>query len=65
MTGREFVAVDQFTVADILMTHVIGVEAHAELLGRYPHVKAYVERCRARPAWHRVIEAYCERVEAA
>jgi glutathione S-transferase len=65
LTGREFVAVDQFTVADILMAHVIGVEAHAKLVERYPHVHAYVERCKARPAWQRVIAAYCERVEAA
>jgi glutathione S-transferase len=64
LTGREFVAVDQFTVADILMTHVIGVEAHAALVAQYEHVHAYVERCRARPAWHRVIDAYCDRVVA-
>ena len=65
LTGREWIATDQFTVADILMTHVIGIEAHAELLARYEHVKAYTDRCKARPAWQRVIAAYCERVEAA
>lgn len=65
LTGREFVAVDQFTIADILMTHVVGVEATPELLAPYDHVRAYVERCRARPAWHRAVEAYCARVAAA
>jgi glutathione S-transferase len=65
LSGREFVAVDTFTIADILMTHVIGVEAEAELLAPYAHVRAYLDRCRARPAWHRALDAYCARVEAA
>ncbi|MEO8553711.1 MAG: glutathione S-transferase family protein, partial [Kofleriaceae bacterium] len=65
LASREFVAVDQFTIADILMTHVIGVEAEAELLAPYAHVRAYLDRCHARPAWHRAHDAYCARVEAA
>lgn len=65
MKDREWVATGEFTVADILMAHVIGVEAHAKLLAPYEHVQAYVERCRARPAWKRVIDAYCDRVAAA
>lgn len=65
LSGREFVAVDTFTIADILMTHVVGVEAEAKLLAPYTHVRAYLDRCRARPAWHRVLDAYCARVEAA
>jgi glutathione S-transferase len=65
LTGREWIAIDEFTVADILMTHVIGIDAHAAMVAKYEHVKAYVDRCKARPAWHRVIESYCERVEAA
>lgn len=65
LSGREFVAVDRFTIADILMTHVIGVEAEAELLAPYARVRAYIDRCRARPAWHRALDAYCARVQAA
>jgi glutathione S-transferase len=65
LSGREFVAVDTFTIADILMTHVIGVEAEAELLAPFTNVRAYLDRCRARPAWHRALDAYCARVEAA
>jgi glutathione S-transferase len=64
LSGRQFVAVDTFTVADILMTHVIGVEAEAELLAPFAHVRAYLDRCNARPAWHRALDAYCARVEA-
>jgi glutathione S-transferase len=65
LAGREFVAVDQFTVADILMTHVIGAEAEPALLAPYANVRGYVERCQARPAWNRALESYCARVEAA
>jgi glutathione S-transferase len=65
LSSREFVAVDAFTIADILMTHVVGVEAEAELLAPCAHVRAYLDRCRARPAWHRALDAYCARVEAA
>ncbi|HSR99376.1 MAG TPA: glutathione S-transferase family protein [Kofleriaceae bacterium] len=64
LSRREFVAVDAFTVADILMTHVIAVEAEAEMLAPCTHVRAYLDRCRARPAWQRALEAYCARVEA-
>jgi len=65
LANREWIAVDQFSAADILMCHVIGIDAHAERVAQHPHVKAYVDRCKARPAWLRVIDAYCERVVAA
>jgi glutathione S-transferase len=55
----------ELTIIDILMTHVIEVEAGAELLAPWAHVRAYLDRCRARPAQHRGLDAYCARVEAA
>lgn len=65
LAGREFVATDEFTVADILVAHVLksGVKNEG-LLTPYPGVAAYRERCLARPAWKRTIEAYNARVEA-
>jgi glutathione S-transferase len=62
---REFVATDEFTVADILMAHVLhsGIKDEA-LIKPYPGVVAYRDRCLARPAWKRAFEAYCARVEA-
>jgi glutathione S-transferase len=66
MTGREFVATEQFTVADILMAHVLSAGIKdTGLFVPYPAISAYRERCLARPAWRRTIDAYCERVEAA
>ncbi len=65
LADRSFVATDAFTVADILMTHVLGGGTDPTLLAPYPHVRAYRERCTARPAWRRTLAAYHERVVAA
>jgi glutathione S-transferase len=53
-----------FTVADILMAHVLpaGIEGEG-LMAPYQGI-AYRDRRLARPAWKRTIEAYCARVEA-
>jgi glutathione S-transferase len=65
LEGRQFIATDEFTVADILMTHVLGGGTDQGLLEPCPNVVAYRARCMERPAWKRTLEAYCERVEAA
>ena len=66
LDGREFVATGEFTVADILMAHVLlsGIKDQS-LLAPHPGVVAYRDRCLARPAWRRTVEAYKARVEAA
>jgi glutathione S-transferase len=62
---REYVATNEFTVADILMTHVLSVGPKAaEALAPYPALAAYRQRCLVRPAWKRTIEAYNARVVA-
>ena len=65
LVGREFIATDGFTVADILMAHVLasGIKDDG-LIAPYPGVVSYRDRCLARPAWKRTIDAYCTRVEA-
>ena len=66
LAGRDFVATGDFTVADILMAHVLSAGVKDEkLIAPYPAAVAYRDRCLARPAWKRTIEAYCARVEAA
>lgn len=64
LAGREFVATDEFTVADILMTHVLGGGTDPGLLEPCANVLAYRARCLERPAWKRAFAAYCERVQA-
>jgi glutathione S-transferase len=62
---RDFVATKTFTGADILMAHVLSAGIKDEgLIAPYPGVASYRDRCLARPAWKRTIEAYCARVEA-
>ena len=65
LAGRDFIATKKFTVADILMAHVLsaGIKDEA-LVAPYPAVTLYWARCMARSAWKRTIEAYCARVEA-
>jgi|SRR5688572_29519838 len=62
---RQFIATDEFTVADIIMAHVLSIAADQELLTPYRHVIAYRARCTERPAWKKTLEAYWKRVEAA
>jgi glutathione S-transferase len=64
LADRPFIATDDFTVADILMTHVLGGGTDPTLLEPYPNVRAYRARCTDRPAWKKALAAYCERVEA-
>jgi glutathione S-transferase len=65
LADRQFIATDDFTVADILMVHVLDAGTDPEMLKPHPHVLAYRARCTGRPAWQRTFDAYCARVEAA
>lgn len=66
LENRKFVATDDFTVADILMTHVLSAGSTDQaLLKPYERVRAYLARCMDRPAWKRTLDAYNERVERA
>ena len=65
LANRRFIATDQFTVADILMSHVLSIGSDQELLKPYANILAYQARCTERPAWQRTLHAYLERVEAA
>jgi glutathione S-transferase len=65
LADRRFVATDDFTVADILMTHVLGGGTDQALLEPYANILAYRAHCTARPAWKKTLEAYLERVEGA
>lgn len=64
LENREFIATDEFTVADVLMTHVLDAGVNREMLQRYPNLLAYRARCTERPAWKRTLDAYFERVQA-
>jgi glutathione S-transferase len=48
---------DRFTVADLMMTTVLRILRHTDLVAREPRLKAYVARCEARPAFQRALAA--------
>ena len=64
-SGWRAVIAEDFTVADILMTHVLDAGTRQEMLKPYPNLLAYRARCTERPAWKKTVDAYRERVEAA
>lgn len=65
LANRAYIATDEFTVADILMTHVLDAGTPREMREAYPHVSAYRTRCTERPAWKKAFDAYSARVAAA
>ncbi|HEX2735721.1 MAG TPA: glutathione S-transferase family protein [Polyangiaceae bacterium] len=64
LMGRQFIATDAFSVADILMSHVLGAGADQAMLTPYAHILEYLARCNSRPAWKKTLDAYYKRVEA-
>ncbi len=53
LDGREWIACDEFTVADILLATVLRAVPNTDLMAPYPQLKAYYARALARPAWQR------------
>jgi glutathione S-transferase len=48
--GREYLE-GHFTVGDLMVADVLRILRHTDLLDSYPALKAYKERCEARPAF--------------
>jgi glutathione S-transferase len=63
LKDREWIACADFTVADIMMACVLRNVRKTDLMDPYPRVKAYYQRCFARPAWQRTLELYAERLK--
>ena len=65
LADRDFIATTDFTIADLLMAHVLhsGIKDKG-LIEPYPGLASYRDRCLARPAWQRTLKAYFARVEA-
>ncbi len=59
LDGREWIAGEEFTVADILLATVL--RPHSKLIEPYPQLKAYSARALARPAWQRTLNLCAER----
>src|SRR5688572_10740426 len=58
LEDREWIACENFTVADIMMAGVLRTIRKTDLLQPFPKLSAYYERCLARPAWQRTLGLY-------
>ncbi len=65
LANRHFIATDAFTVADILMCHVLDAGTDPKMRDAHPNLVAYRARCIERPAWKKTVDAYDARVQAA
>ncbi len=62
LEDRAWIADAEFTAADIMMAGVLRMIRKTDLLAPFPKLKAYYERCMARPAWQRTLALYAERL---
>lgn len=62
LDGPEWIAYDDFTVADIMMANVLREVRDTDLLKSYPRIRDYDTRAHSRPAWHRTRELYAKRL---
>jgi glutathione S-transferase len=56
LDGRDYLE-DRFTVADLLMTTVLRIPRHIDLIAQMPVLEAYRLRCEARPAFKKALAA--------
>ncbi|MDP9139795.1 MAG: glutathione S-transferase family protein, partial [Pseudomonadota bacterium] len=52
---REYLE-DRYTAADLLMVTVLHILRNTDLVAQYPTIRAYCERCEARPAFQRALQ---------
>lgn len=61
LDGREWIAGEEFTVADIMLATVLRDARKTDLLAAFPRLAAYYARAMARPAWLRALGRHAER----
>ena len=54
LDGRDYLE-DRFTAGDLLMTTVLRMLRHTDIVSGRPALKAYQERCQARPAFQKAL----------
>jgi glutathione S-transferase len=54
LDGRDYLE-DRFTAADLLMTTVLRLLRHTDLVAQMPALDAYQRRCEARPAFRKAL----------
>jgi glutathione S-transferase len=54
---KPFLDGDRFTAGDLMMSTVLRILRHTDIVTRDQRLAAYIERCTARPAFRRALEA--------
>ena len=54
---KPFLDGERFTAGDLMMTTVLRILSHTDIVAREPRLGAYLDRCTARPAFKRALEA--------
>jgi glutathione S-transferase len=62
LADHEWVACNDFSAADLMMTGVLRTIRKTDLMDPFPKLKAFYERCTARPAWQRTLQLSAERL---
>jgi glutathione S-transferase len=57
LAEKPFLDGDRFTAGDLMMSTVLRILKHTDLVSRDPRLSAYVDRCTARPAFKRALDA--------
>lgn len=55
----------RFTAGDLMMTTVLRIPRHTDLVAQFPNLRAFVDRCEARPAFQRALDAQMDVFRAA
>jgi glutathione S-transferase len=63
LRGRDYLE-DRFTAGDLLMTTVLRILRHTEIVAERPVLKAYQQRCEARPAFQKAMADHLRPFEA-
>jgi glutathione S-transferase len=64
LAGRDYLE-DRFTAGDLLMTTVLRILRHTDIVSGRPTLRAYQERCEARPAFQRAMADHLKPYQAA
>ena len=54
---KPFLDGDRFTAGDLMMSTVLRILSNTDIISGHPRLAAYIERCTARPAFQRALNA--------
>lgn len=61
--GKAYLVDDRFSAADLMMTTVLRIPRQSGLLGEFPDLDSYRQRCEARPAFKKALADQLRRFE--